>query len=251
MGADDLRRHDAELAQSNIKGSFEGDQNRLGVSFGGYIVHQLDERVFLDGFITAGAGRNTLKIADDVLALNSNYNTRTATIGAAVSGVYEYGQYEFRPELAFNYGKTWIGDVGFTGVAYGLTDNALSLDAGNVSIANLTLRPVIVWALDAKTVADSNAQLSFAPRFICERTMATTTSESCGAGAEIGLSSNSEDGLSSANIRFVMDRVGNSNRSSVVLTPFSYLTPYFSEETVSAVSAVNPSVNWGQRPGVK
>ena len=206
-----------ELAQSNIKGSFEGDQNRLGVSFGGYIVHQLDERVFLDGFITAGAGRNTLKIADDVLALNSNYNTRTATIGAAVSGVYEYGQYEFRPELAFNYGKTWIGDVGFTGVAYGLTDNALSLDAGNVSIANLTLRPVIVWALDAKTVADSNAQLSFAPRFICERTTTATTTQNCGAGAEIGLSSNSEDGLSSANIRFVMDRVGNSNRSSVVL----------------------------------
>ena len=217
MGADDLRRHDAELAQSNIKGSFEGDQNRLGVSFGGYIVHQLDERVFLDGFITTGAGRNTLKIADDVLALNSNYNTRTATIGAAVSGVYEYGQYEFRPELAFNYGKTWIGDVGFTGVAYGLTDNALSLDAGNVSIANLTLRPVIVWALDAKTVADSNAQLSFAPRFICERTTTATTTQNCGAGAEIGLSSNSEDGLSSANIRFVMDRVGNSNRSSVVL----------------------------------
>ena len=33
----------------------------------------------------------------------------------------------FRPELAFSYGKTWIGDVGFTGVAYGLTDNTLSL----------------------------------------------------------------------------------------------------------------------------
>ena len=46
--------------------------------------------------------------------------------------------------------------------------------------------------------------------------MATTTSESFGAGAEIGLSSNSEDGLSSANIRFVVDRVGNSNRSNVV-----------------------------------
>ena len=63
---------------------------------------------------------------------------------------------------------------------------------------------------------DSNAQLSFAPRFICERTTTATTTQDCGTGAEIGLSSNSEDGLSSANIRFVMDRVGNSNRSNVV-----------------------------------
>ncbi|MDB4214000.1 fibronectin type III domain-containing protein, partial [Octadecabacter sp.] len=41
-----------ELAHSNIKGSFEGEQDRLGVSFGGYAVHQLDEQVFVDGFIT-------------------------------------------------------------------------------------------------------------------------------------------------------------------------------------------------------
>jgi len=205
-----------ELAHSNIKGSFEGEQDRLGVSFGGYAVHQLEEQVFVDGFITVGAGRNNLEIANATLDLTSDYDTRTATMGAAVSGVYEYGQYDFHPELAFSYGKTWIGDVGFTGVAYGLTDDALSLDAGDVSIANLTLRPEIVWALDAETVADSNAQLSFAPRFICQRTSAAATAQDCGAGAEIGLSSTSEDGLSSANIRLVMDRVGNSNRSNVL-----------------------------------
>ena len=206
-----------ELAHSNIKGSFEGEQDRLGVSFGGYAVHQLDEQVFVDGFITVGAGRNNLEIADATLDLTSDYTTRTATMGAAVSGVYEYGQYDFHPELAFSYGKTWIGDVGFTGVAYGLTDDTLSLDAGDVSIANLTLRPGIVWALDAETIADSNTQLSFAPRFICQRTSAAATTQDSGAGAEIGLSSTSEDGLSSANIRLVMDRVGNSNRSSFAL----------------------------------
>lgn len=37
------------------------------------------------------------------------------------------------------------------------------------------------------------------------------------SGAETGLSSTSEDGLSSANIRFVMDRVGTRNRSSFAL----------------------------------
>ena len=206
-----------ELAHSNIKGSFEGDQNRLGVTAGGYVVHQLNEQVFLDGFITLGAGRNDLEMANDVLALTSDYTTRTATLGAALSGVYEYDQYEFRPELAFSYGKTWIGDVGFTGVAYGLTDNTLSLDAGNVSITNLTLRPEVVWALDADTVADSRTQLTYAPRLICERVQSTTTTQDCGAGGEIGLTSTSRDGMSNAEFRVIVDKVGDSTRSSLML----------------------------------
>lgn len=206
-----------ELAHSNIKGSFEGEQDRLGLAFGGYAVHQLDEQMFLDGFITLGAGRNDLEMANDVLALTSDYTTRTATVGAALSGVYEYDQYEFRPELAFSYGKTWIGDVGFTGVAYGLTDNTLSLDAGNVSITNLTLRPEVVWALDADTVADSRTQLTYAPRLICERVQSTTTTQDCGAGGEIGLTSTSRDGMSNAEFRVIVDKVDDSTRSSLML----------------------------------
>lgn len=206
-----------ELAHSNIDGTFEGDQDRLGLAFGGYAVHQLDEQVFLDGFITLGAGRNDLEMANDVLALTSDHTTRTATVGAALSGVYEYERYEFRPELAFSYGKTWIGDVGFTGVAYGLTDNMLSLDAGNVSITNLTLRPEVVWALDADTVADSRTQLTYAPRLICERVQSTTTTQDCGTGGEIGLTSTSRDGMSNAEFRVIVDKVGDSTRSSLML----------------------------------
>ncbi len=106
--------------------------------------------------------------------------------------------------------------MGFTGVAYGLTDDALSLDAGSVSIANLTLRPQVVWALDAPTVADSRSQLSFAPRVICERVQSTTTTQDCGAGGEIGLTSTSQDGLSNAEFRVIVDKVGNSTRSSLL-----------------------------------
>jgi hypothetical protein len=95
-----------------------------------------------------------------------------------------------------------------------MVDDTLSLDAGNAAIANLTLRPEIIWALDAGTVAESNSQLSFAPRAICERTITTVRTENCGGGAELGLSSTSEDGLSTAELRVIMDRVGGSTRSS-------------------------------------
>jgi hypothetical protein len=203
-----------ELVRSTINGTFDGDQDRLGVAVGGYAVHQLAEQVYLNGFLTLGAGRNDLEMANDVLALTSDYNTRTATAGAALSGVYEYDQSEFRPELAFSYGKTWIGNVGFTGRAYGLVDDKLSLDAGTVSIANLTLRPEIIWALDASTVAESNSQVSFAPRLICESRETVQRTEDCGGGAELGLSSQSDDGLSNVEFRVVMDRVGGTTRSS-------------------------------------
>lgn len=207
-----------ELARSTLDGAFEGDQDRDGLSLGGYAVHQLQDDLFLDGFVTLGVGRNDLDMANDVLTLESDYTTRTATIGAALSGVYPHNQSEFRPELALSYGKTWIGNVGFTGRAYGLVDDTLSLDAGDVSIANLTLRPEVVWALDADTVADSNSQFSFAPRLICERRETVQRTDDCGGGAELGLSSTSENGLSNVEFRVIMDRVGDTTRSSLALS---------------------------------
>jgi len=207
----------AELGDSDIRGSFVGDQHRVALILGGYAVHQLAEQVYLDGFLTFGAGRNDLSMSNDVLALDSDYNTRTATLGAAVSGIYEYEAYEFHPELSFSYGHTWIGNVGFTGQAYGLVDNTLSLDAGNVSVANLIFRPEVIWGLDAGTVAESNSQLSFAPRMICEWTRSTRRTEACGGGVELGLGIQSDDGLTNAEFRVLMDRVGSSERTSYAI----------------------------------
>ena len=206
-----------ELARSTINGTFDGDQDRLGLTIGGYAVHELVDQVYFDSFLTFGAGRNDLEMDNNVLALTSDYTTRTATAGAALSNVYEYQRYEFHPELAFSYGKTWIDDVDFTGRAYGLVDNTLSLDAGTVSITNLTLRPEVIWALDGDTVATSNSQLGFAPRLICESRETVGRTEDCGGGAELSLSSVSEDGLSAAEFLIILDRVGSSNRSSFTL----------------------------------
>lgn len=203
-----------ELAKSDIAGAFAGEQERFAIPVGGYAVHQINEELFLDGYVSFGTGRNNLEVGNDVLELQSDYKTHTATLGAALSGLYAFGRYEFRPELAVGYGRTWIGNVGFLGQAYGQSDDTLSLDAGDVSVANLTLRPEVVWALDGETVQNSKSQLSVAPRIICERVVAVTLSDACGAGAELGLSSRSEDGLSVSQVQFLLDKVGNSNRSS-------------------------------------
>lgn len=201
-----------ELAYSNLDDTFSGNQTRVGVNVGGYVVQALGEGVFASGFASFGLGSNNLGISDEVIVLESDYITRTATIGGSLTGTYEGEGYELRPELAFSYGQTWIGDVGFTGVAYGLTDTELSLDAGNVILANLTFRPEVILTGGA----DNGAKFSFAPRFICESRETSTRVSNCGMGAEFGIMHKSEDGLSSTNLRVVRDRVGGGTQTSAM-----------------------------------
>lgn len=206
-----------EVGQSNIRGSFTGTQRKYGVNAGGYFVHALQENLFLDGFASLGAGRNNLEMADDTLALTSEYTTQTVTLGAAVSGVIEQAGFDILPELSVAYGRTTIGRVGFTGVAYGLTDDTLSLDAGNVSTAIFMFRPEFRVSLDGQKPSESLSTLSFAPRVMCERVQVASTTNNCGFGAELGISSSTQDGLTSVTAAIVADRIGNSTRSSLQL----------------------------------
>ncbi len=204
-----------ELAQSNIAGTFDGDQNRIGVTVGGYGVHSLSDNLFAEGFVTLGAGRNNLDMANDVLTLTSGYTTRTATVGGALIGVIEQQGFDIWPELSMSYGRTWIGDVGFTGGAYSLVDSTLSLDAGSVTLANVLFRPEFRIPLDGLQAAQSLSLMTFAPRMICEQAKATTTTTNCGGGAELGIAAHSADGLSNVNAKITADRLGNSTKSGL------------------------------------
>jgi hypothetical protein len=206
-----------ELARSNIAGAFDGDQNRIGVSAGGYAVQEVALNTYVDGFVTLGAGRNNLDMDNGGLALESDYTTQSITFGTSMSGVVEQPGYEIWPELSFSYGRTWIGDVGVTGRAYGLVNNALSLDAGSVTLANVVLRPEFRMPMDGRPSTQSLQVFSFAPRLSCEQVKTSVTEEYCGAGAELGFSGSSVDGLSSVSAKIMADRRGNRTTSSLQL----------------------------------
>ena len=72
-----------DVAQSTVAGSFSGDQGQLGIMAGGYGVHKLAERLYLDGLAALAVGRGTLAITDSVLALDGDYTTRTASVGSS------------------------------------------------------------------------------------------------------------------------------------------------------------------------
>lgn len=204
-----------QFAQSDMKGDLSGDNERIGLEAGAYTVQQLGETLYFDGFASVGLNHNQLELADDVLSLTSDYRTKNLALGAILSGIITKKSYQLRPELALNFGKTWIGDVGFTGVAYGMTDDTLSLNAGQAILGSVTLRPEVAISMDGRAPEYSNSEMSFSPRFVCEHVKTSGSNDYCGAGAELGFSSISEDGLSSADVKLIMDRIDNGTRSSV------------------------------------
>ncbi|MEZ5846983.1 MAG: hypothetical protein R3C70_09560 [Geminicoccaceae bacterium] len=78
---------------------------------------------------------------NDVLAVDSDYNTYSTTASMALTGTVGYGRFEFWPELALIYGRNDVGSIDMSGHAYGLTDHGLDLDVGAVSIGRATFTP--------------------------------------------------------------------------------------------------------------
>ena len=91
----------------------------------------------------------------------------------------------------------------FTGRAYGQVDATLTSDIGNAPVTKLTARPEVAIALDVGAVGYSHSQLPLSPRLFCERQIGRSSILSCVDGVEIGIRSQSEDGLSSANFHTI------------------------------------------------
>ena len=206
-----------QLGRSTLKGTFEGSQNSFGASVGGYLVQTLAKDVYADLFASVGANRNTLKLSNGTLDLDSVYSTVSSTLGGSVTGVYDMDGFEVWPALTFTYGKTNVGNVDFTGKAYGITDTTLSLDAGKVHLASLSFTPEIRMPFELQESSDTSSMATFAPRYTCEQTSSNSSSRNCGSGAAIGLTTASEDGLTNLNAQFQYDKVGSTTRRSIQL----------------------------------
>jgi len=207
----------AEVNKTEVKTSFTGDRQGYGVNVGTYVVTELQDNVYLDGFISAGLGKAQLEMGNGTLSVDGDYHTRSLTLGGAVTGVYDMGSYEFWPELSATVGRTTIGNADFTGRAFGLVDNTLNLDAGDVTMANVVLRPEIRINMIEEEQSQRLAQFTYAPRLICERIETDTTVETCGRGAEIGFVSRSADGMTNITGRVMLDHVGSSTRRGLEL----------------------------------
>ena len=205
-----------QVGRSTLKGTYSGSQNSYGATVGGYVVQSLSEGFYADMFASLGANRNSLKLSNGTLSLDSSYSTTSATFGGNITGVYKMETFELRPTVSYSYGVTNIGKVGFTGTAHGSTDSTLSLDAGKVHLKILQIIPEVRMPVSLNASSNTTAMATFAPRYTCEQT-GNSSSKACGSGAALGLTSASEDGLTNFDAQFQYDKIGPTARRSLQL----------------------------------
>ena len=208
----------ASIGRALMDGTFKGSQNSYGLSVGGYFVRSFNDTVYVNGFASLGQSNHKLEIADDTLDLNSSYSTRTATLGGTVTGVLPQAGYEVWPELGFNYAKTKVGTMDFTGTTYGLTANNLSLDGGSVEMFNVSFAPQFKVRLSEALIEDYTSTFTIAPKVTCEKVRNTSTTKGCGTGATMGLQSASDDGMTNLNVGFEYANVNNLKVRSMKLS---------------------------------
>jgi hypothetical protein len=205
-----------EVGQADVSRSFSGPLRTLGASVGAYSVQRLDENLFLRGFASVSAGRNNLELSNGTLKLLSDYTTRSLQVGVSLSGALPMNGWELRPELRVAAGRTWLGTLDLTGEAFG-DAAAFQLEAGQVTLATLSLQPEFVVPLDGRPVADALSVASFAPGVTCESVAGVEDWTDCGFLLGLGLKHQSEDKRFQIDADVDLTRVGPRRDTSLSL----------------------------------
>jgi hypothetical protein len=208
----------ASIGRALMNGTFSGSQNSYSLSAGGYFIRSFSDIFHVNGFASLGRSKHKLQITDHTLDLNSSYSTRTATLGMNVSGVLPQAGYEIWPELGLTYAKTKIGTLDFTGKAYGLTEDNLSLDGGSVEMGGVSFAPQFKIHFSEALLENHASTFSIAPKVVCQAVLNTNTTKGCGTGITMGLLSASDDGMTNLNVGFEYAGVNNLKRRSLKLS---------------------------------
>ena len=199
----------AEIGQSQIRDSFTGKRNGYGLNAGTYIVSDLGKGLTADGFLAVGFGRHKIDLTDGILTVNGDYDTTSAIAGASLSGLVEFQGFTLAPELSAVWGRMDIGEVAFTGHAFGISESGLSLDAGQVTLANLALASEIRIPV---IPGSDTTMLTLTPKLFCQR---VDTDEDCNAGGSVGFSHNSPNGLTQINAMIGAERFSGNTQTSL------------------------------------
>ena len=198
-----------DAGRSEINSSFLGTQTSVGLGAGLYGVAQVDDGIFLSGFASVGQDNRFLKMGNTVLDLSSGYVTQNRVIGTALTASIKRGQIELRPEFELSYGRMGIGNVDFIGTAYEQTDDTLSIDIGDVSVASVRLKPEIIFGF-APT-----SKLRFSPHLECQRVDAGEATNDCGGGASVAFEHSSLDGLTTYYAKIQSEAISGVAQTSV------------------------------------
>ena len=208
----------ADIGKAKVGGTFNGTQNSVGLSFGGYFNRIYNDKLIVSGFASLGQRQHDFDASNTTLAVSSDYRTAIGRVGGSVTGFIERGNITIAPELAFHVARTNVHSIPISGIANGLTNNNLSLDAGWVDLASISFTPRVMLNMADGYMADHSSKFSFAPKITCETVRQATVSKDCGAGMGLGMAISSKTGNTMFQADLEYDDIGGTKRRSLKLS---------------------------------
>ena len=207
----------ADIGKAKVGGTFNGTQNSLGLSLGGYFNRIYSDKLIVSGFASLGQRQHDFEASNNTLAVSSDYRTAIGRVGGTITGIIERGKVVIWPELSFNIARTGIGSIPVSATAYGLTNNNLSLHAGGVDLASISFTPHVKLGADGGVVPGYRSSFSIGPKISCEAVHASGLNNDCGSGAVLGMKMISNDGGTVFQADLEHEGIGGTKRRSVNL----------------------------------
>ena len=209
-----------ELTQSNIYGQFSGKEKAGSVLFGGYILKQLNERLYFNAYASAHQTEHEVSLNDNTLFLDGDYTSQSVLGGATLNGKVKINDsMEAYPTVKIRAGSTKIGTIAFTGTAFGTTASGLELMGESLSYGTLSLSQKISNSNDGRKLSKSELVSTINPRIFCDyQNSDNVTSRNCGSGIGFEVTNKSFNFWDTFQISYDFDLIGSAQtRQSISL----------------------------------
>ena len=209
-----------ELTQSNIYGQFSGKEKAGSVLFGGYILKQLNERLYFNAYASAHQTEHEVSLNDNTLFLDGDYTSQSVLGGATLNGKVKINDsMEAYPTVKIRAGSTKIGTIAFTGTAFGATASGLELMGESLFYGTLSLSQKISNSNDGRKLSKSELVSTINPRIFCDyQNSDNVTSRNCGSGIGFEVTNKSFNFWDTFQISYDFDLIGSAQtRQSISL----------------------------------
>jgi len=172
-----------------MSGSLSTRSSALGYDVGTYILHQMRNGIFIDGFITASGLENRYRFSSEYMQATTEYFQLVSLAGFSVTGRVEQEAFEIRPSLKFRYGRTNEKNVHLEVNWNSRTDNE-TVELPAQTYQKLEFAPDFIWTLrsDLAERDPSPATFTATPSAFCQQWGNAPLLDDCGLAFRLNMS---------------------------------------------------------------
>jgi len=172
-----------------MSGSLSTRSSALGYDVGTYILHQMRNGIFIDGFITASGLENRYRFSSEDMQVTTEYFLLVSLAGFNITGRVEQEVFEVRPSLKFRYGSTNEKNVHLEVDWISRTDNE-TVELPAQTYQKLEFAPDFIWTLrsDLAERDPSPSTFTATPSAFCQQWGNAPLLDDCGLAFRLNMS---------------------------------------------------------------